>query len=418
MIRSPIVLHDELIAEILSILPVKSLLQFKCVCKSWKTLISDSAFIKLHLKRSATQIPMFAIILDRLKITPGESPDGNDDEYEENFSVFPYPTRSLLDNSSITLFDDPYYDVENKECSNVFASCNGLFLLASVIFTGPHKKYSFQLWNPATKTISKKFGYFCAIQYQSFTFGLGFDDSTDTYKVVVASRYIGNQLKSNVRVLSFGDDVWRSIESFPVVPLPFELNNYNIHDGVYVSGAVNWLAIRNNIDYHSWINMKLTVNKTIKVEHFVIVSLDLRTETYNQYLLPLDFDEVPSAQPIISVLGGCLCFSYSYKETDIVIWQMKKFGVEDSWTQFLKVSYQNLQIDYDLSGYMKYHFQLIPLLLFEDCDTLMLRSSQNFEAILYNWRDNRVKQIKVTTTTKDFEFWDPVNYVESLVRIN
>ena len=26
---------------------------------------------------------------------------------------------------------------------------------------------------------------------------------------------------------------------------------------------------------------------------------------------------------------------------------MKEFGVDDSWTQFLKISYRNLQIDYN-----------------------------------------------------------------------
>ncbi|RHN51286.1 putative F-box domain-containing protein [Medicago truncatula] len=40
-------LLDELIVEFLSRLPVKTLMQFKCVCKSWKTLIShDPSFAK------------------------------------------------------------------------------------------------------------------------------------------------------------------------------------------------------------------------------------------------------------------------------------------------------------------------------------------------------------------------------------
>ena len=46
------ILLDELIVEILVRLPVRSLLQFKSVCKSWKTLISNSQFAKDHLQRS------------------------------------------------------------------------------------------------------------------------------------------------------------------------------------------------------------------------------------------------------------------------------------------------------------------------------------------------------------------------------
>ncbi|XP_045822488.1 F-box/kelch-repeat protein At3g23880-like [Trifolium pratense] len=39
----------DLIIEILSRLPVKQLLQLRCVCKSWKSLISDPKFAKKHL---------------------------------------------------------------------------------------------------------------------------------------------------------------------------------------------------------------------------------------------------------------------------------------------------------------------------------------------------------------------------------
>ncbi|KAK2368818.1 F-box/kelch-repeat protein [Trifolium repens] len=40
----------ELIIEILLRLPVKSLISFKCVCKSWFSIISDSYFANLHFE--------------------------------------------------------------------------------------------------------------------------------------------------------------------------------------------------------------------------------------------------------------------------------------------------------------------------------------------------------------------------------
>jgi F-box interacting protein len=252
-----------------------------------------------------------------------------------------------------------------------------------------------------------------------FTFGC--DTSTGTYKVIV-SCYIRDQLTSKVRVLSFGDNVWRNIKSFPVVPLALsyrKLLNYE-YDGVFFDGNFNWLAIHGNIEY-SWLNVQ-----DFTADQFVIVSLYLETETYSQYLLPQGFDKVTPAEPELGVLGDCLCFSYSYKETDFIIWQMKKFGVEESWTQFLKISYHDLQLDYDFSIYtLKYHLQFLPLFLSKDGDTLILYSSEEREAIIYNWKDRRVEQTGVTVDktiiyngTNSYLSWDlSKGYVESLVSI-
>jgi hypothetical protein len=92
------------------------------------------------------------------------------------------------------------------------------------------------------------------------------------------------------------------------------------------------------------------------------------------------FDQVPPKEPTIGVLDGCLCFSYSYRETYFVIWKMKEFGVENSWTQFLKISYQNLHIDYDFNdGTTKDHHQLCFCILEIICEfkNLLILSSIN-----------------------------------------
>lgn len=105
---------------------------------------------------------------------------------------------------------------------------------------------------------------------------------------MVAYRYIKSDLgvlvTSEVRVLSLGgDDVWRTIESFPIVPYHV---NYEDRDG-YLNDTLNWLANHNAECYI------YPSSDPDPVEQFVIVSLDLGTETYHQYLLPSGFEEVP-----------------------------------------------------------------------------------------------------------------------------
>ncbi|WVY90914.1 hypothetical protein V8G54_036428 [Vigna mungo] len=51
-ISSAEILPNEVIAEILSWLPAKTLIRFRCVSKTWNSLIINSYFVKLHHKRS------------------------------------------------------------------------------------------------------------------------------------------------------------------------------------------------------------------------------------------------------------------------------------------------------------------------------------------------------------------------------
>ncbi|XP_022722819.1 putative F-box protein At1g47790 [Durio zibethinus] len=48
----PAIFPLEIIVEILSNLPVESLLRFRCVHKSWKSLITDPFFVKKHLQKT------------------------------------------------------------------------------------------------------------------------------------------------------------------------------------------------------------------------------------------------------------------------------------------------------------------------------------------------------------------------------
>ncbi|GAU13867.1 hypothetical protein TSUD_261940 [Trifolium subterraneum] len=415
---------DDLFTEFLSLLPVKSLLRFKCVSHSWNTLISDPNFVKIHLRKSKSHNPQFTLITFHTKTIKGESEYGSDDECESDHSIIPYSISSFLDNPSFTLFADHHYLLNEKDCSNKAGSCNGLICLTgfrwSDAFTISHQEYEywFRLWNPATRTISDKFGYF--IGSRGFNFSFGCDNSTGTFKVV-AALYFRDQSTTDVRVLSFGDSVWRNIQSFPFVPLHLDSEQFG-NNAVYLNGTLNWLAIHNYIP-DTWFSRL----KYLTVEQLIVVSLDLGTETYNMYKLPRGFAELPLAEPTFGVLGDCLCFSYyAFNQADLIIWQMKTFGDEESWTQFLKISFHNLQLNCDFSHEtQKYQFYIRPLFLSKDGDTLVLYSIEETQAILYNWRDRRVKKTGVivhkTVTddeTYDDLYWDFANgFMESLISI-
>jgi hypothetical protein len=155
------------------------------------------------------------------------------------------------------------------------------------------------------------------------------------------------------------------------------------------------LGIQNRIEY-KW--------KEITIDKIFIVSLDLTTETFRLLPPPPGFVEVPPVELSVSVIMDRLCFSYRFKETHFILWNMMEYGVEESWTQFLKISFEDLQIDSDISNSLPYSSQLflLPLCVLEDRNTLIMASNQKgivdgsftYEhAIVYNWIDNIVEQI-------------------------
>jgi len=145
----------------------------------------------------------------------------------------------------------------------------------------------------------------------------------------------------------------------------------------------------------------------------VIISLDLGTETYKQFQTPRGVDEVPDVVPTISVLMDCLCFSHYINKTHFVIWQMSEFGIEQSWTQFVKISFQNVQVDDRFSDWIHYQSFMSPLCVSENGDTLILACSGKDKAIIYHLKDNRVKQASGNEITWTFA----KDYVESLASI-
>ncbi|KAK7251770.1 hypothetical protein RIF29_35273 [Crotalaria pallida] len=158
-----------------------------------------------------------------------------------------------------------------------------------------------------------------------------------------------------------------------------------------MSETLNWLGVH-----------KSESNNNNRV---VIVSLDLQTETYKQLLLPHEEATLEADCVALGVMRKSLCFFHEYKRTHFIMWQMKEFGDEKSWTRLMKI-----QLGASIFTPGAGMFTLSPLCISENGDVVMLKNYRNSEVILYHTRDDRVEHIEVLKyihmNTKD--------YVESL----
>jgi hypothetical protein len=116
------ILPLDIIAEILCGLPVKLLLQLRCVCKSWKSLISNPKFAKKHLSLStACQLYFrsYSDPLDKYILTsyPLHSIFTN---VTSNFTRLEFPPHNYNGNCHPDTSD--YYIVG---CCNVILSVSG-----------------------------------------------------------------------------------------------------------------------------------------------------------------------------------------------------------------------------------------------------------------------------------------------------
>jgi F-box interacting protein len=204
----------------------------------------------------------------------------------------------LLENTSLTIANDPYFD--DHEYIYPIGSYNGLLCVRSNINNAGG--YSLYLWNPATRSLSNKIEFVhCDHWPHWWNYGFGYDNSTGTYKIVSLCL-----LSKEVRVLSIGDNVWRNIQSFPDTHLIIS------NRGVYANGSLNWLTIPKRSEYENW--------KNVSICQYVIISLDLSTETHCPLLPPWGFDKVPLVWPQFVVLMDSLCFSHDFNGTDLIIW--------------------------------------------------------------------------------------------------
>lgn len=356
-------LPEEIIYQILTRLPVKSLLQFRSVSKLWLALISSPQFIHTHLGQSIrdTSLKHHNIMLS---------------------STHPYNHLTIC--SVYSVFDDiscdviqPDYPMKDPHNHVWVVGCvNGLVCLAV-------EEYTLFLWNPATRKSRRLRSPDVVLDYGCYLiYGFGYDQVADDYKVVGMFCFFrsGGEYDTTVKVYSSKEDIWRKIGDFPF-GIPFD------DSGKFASGSLHWAA---SGDMRSG-----------SPDSWLIVAFNLATENYVEIAQP-NFGN-SEHDLTLGVLGESLCILCNYGRTIMDVWVMKEYCVRESWTKLVTIPYLNDPIRDRYS---------VPLAISENGVIVM-----EFEGrlVLYNANEKTLKDLEFCKRDLCLE---AQTYVESLISPN
>jgi F-box interacting protein len=357
-------LPSEIISEILSRLPVKCLVRFKCVSKTWRSLISHPEFVKNHLKRTKedTNANHFKIFLStdpHLSIDPEAYFDADDNLLTTQLK-FPvsYPEYSYIE---------------------ILGSCNGL--VCGLIHDNP----LIYIWNPSTRE-SRELAIPGSSEDDAF-YGFGYDVKLDDYKIVRVSISTstnstdGSNSETKVEVFTLKSNIWRTIQDLRCSVL---LEG----PGTLANGALHWLVRQENGGS----------------KKCVMVSFDLSEEKFLEMVPLRGLTEDDSSWDLeLKVLGDWLCL-YSHYGLICEAWIMKEYSSEASWTRFLRFNGESIP-----GG--KYWFRL----LWVTKNGNVVYDLDGREVVFYNPDEDTARPFIIY---HEGDWFESTAYIESLVSPN
>jgi len=370
-------LPRDLWTEILVSLPVKSLLRFQCVCKSWKSLISTPTFISMHTQHSEST-GNYAHILRWLK-----------------YKDIATPYRLLHIDRSLNEFQELEYPF-NYSCHGVVHDCKGLVLFTTVIKVGldDNRFDLLTLWNPAIRMsmtlprprIDVPVGKYCI-------YGFGFDHTSNDYKVLRMVHDIHALFSPQAELYKLRTGTWETFtgaDDFGKYYI-YEKNYQNTYQNAFLNGASHWLVV----------HMTPVSGKRM------VVLFDMCDEQLRVMKLP-DHLSLGRFKALLGVSGGLLSLMEYNGRQDVnlscSIWLMKEYGVAESWTK---------QFTIDLKGWC-----FGEIFCFRNDEKILVWNRKNArESVLYDPKTHGFINIGGIFKAKDY-LLSKNTFVESLVLLD
>ncbi|CAN0857591.1 Putative F-box protein At1g32420 [Linum grandiflorum] len=230
------------VTQILSRLPVKSLMRFKSVCKLWKlTIEQDSHFINLHRTRSqARPWQLFTIVFKNRKYSPGE-PDYLFDFLLADLGCGDGVRAASVHNSwSIRV---SYIDTEDVgllpfAATDVKGPVRELLCFVNIFNVRIYSISTRQFVTPWIRSAVSRSRYDKPCPICEF----GFDPDTGEYKVILVWHdcRLGETLDAVIcEVLTVGvDSNWRVVDDVPHAATKREFMGLN---STYANGSIYWM---------------------------------------------------------------------------------------------------------------------------------------------------------------------------------
>ncbi|XP_057467685.1 F-box/kelch-repeat protein At3g23880-like [Actinidia eriantha] len=345
---------EDITFEILSRVPIKSLLRFLCVSKRWRSLVSSITAPKIGKSNILVQSYL-----------------------KSSFLTF----HSIDEDGDVKHVCRPWKKRSSHKYHNLVGSCNGLLLLQidNDLF----------LWNPLTSFFKKVLscGVLLNYEYEVVWSGLCYDPSTDEYKAVMA--FYEKSLQYFVAVGNFKSQRWLKIDP------PHKV--FMMSSGPVVNGYPHWYAS----------SSKQIIYFNSRICEFENVPMPQPKHHDGDYLCGLG--------ALDGCLCMIRWENPRSQEGNIEVLLMKEYGVEISWTIMFTISNLNLRVYHDLLplGYTKNGEVVMTV-----CNDYagwrgrVFNPDHNSHIIVFNPDNNTHREIPIQP---EYHHLDAIFYEESLV---
>ncbi|KAI6681453.1 hypothetical protein NL676_035334 [Syzygium grande] len=316
------ILPSSVMVKILACLPARSLVRFRCVSKSWHSLLSDPYFVKMWMNRSGTSllvVPLEWKNRDQCSLVFENVSIGKKNmELPFGKRWFSLSVVGSSDDGALICLTGLSYERhhESKQAVILWRPFTGEFKAL-----GNEGGVHCRRWPVCTESLVQGNNLACCHQY--LVHGFGYEPNALDYKIMRITYSDGGVRQAyslvrpwHVEVYSLGKGTWKSLGR------PNFTWMVRGNSRAFVNGSLHWLAA-----------------PAAEAPYDSIVAFNMREESFGEVIeLPQlanlwHFSLKPRGKVTLSVSRGSLALIAfgQWNQEECGIWVMKEYGEAKSW---------------------------------------------------------------------------------------